>query len=197
MKKWLFILAILVANQSVMAEDAGGYDPSIEARREAAARAQMEEQLKAERKAAVSAEKKRKLAREKAESNRIIAKLEKDKATAPEYLKGINEPTLCVLYGKAVRGEMGDTDRLSFDGAADMVKNEVKRRNLNLNYELAKNASLKIGMSIADMYAAMGYPERNNRTVDAHGVHIQHVYDNWRTKGRVYTDNGIVTSWQD
>jgi hypothetical protein len=52
-----------------------------------------------------------------------------------------------------------------------------------------------IGMPIEALYVSMGKPEKENRTVNEYTVHIQHVYDD--SDLLIYSENGIVTAWQD
>lgn len=50
-----------------------------------------------------------------------------------------------------------------------------------------------IGMSKPALLAAMGLPDRSNRTVGAAGEFLQYVYG----RSYVYVTNGVITSWQD
>ena len=54
-----------------------------------------------------------------------------------------------------------------------------------------------IGMSEGALLCSLGQPYRRNRTVVATGIHIQYVFDEALGQTLVYTDNGVVTSWQD
>ena len=58
--------------------------------------------------------------------------------------------------------------------------------------ERVKSKAVQLGDSIPLMYAVMGFPEKENKTVNAYGVYIQHIYSAYY----IYTDNGVVTSWQ-
>lgn len=113
---------------------------------------------------------------------------------APEYLKQMDTDNLCVEFGKSLRKEVINTAKLKFHDASLMVIDEVTRRNLQVNNSLITNKSVKIGVLICDMYAALGHPKRQNRTVTSRGVSIQHIYGGGFY---VYTNNGFITSWQD
>jgi len=52
-----------------------------------------------------------------------------------------------------------------------------------------------IGMPVEALYVSLGKPDRENRTVLKSGVSIQHVYKDGKVL--IYSDDGIVTSWQD
>lgn len=62
-------------------------------------------------------------------------------------------------------------------------------------YDNIKSKSFAIGTSECALAAALGRPDKGNRTTNAYGYRIQWVY---RSQGLyVYTKNGKVTSWQD
>lgn len=60
-----------------------------------------------------------------------------------------------------------------------------------------KTRQIFIGMSKLAMYASWGNPSSENRTVNAYGESIQHIYGTGYKHTYVYTDNGEITSWQD
>lgn len=77
---------------------------------------------------------------------------------------------------------------------------EMQRRNLLTANELdlVKNKQIQRGMSLCAMYASWGVPYKENRSVGRWGTHIQHVYGSHHSsRAYVYTENGIVTSWQN
>jgi hypothetical protein len=61
--------------------------------------------------------------------------------------------------------------------------------------ELFLSKKLWVGMPIDALYAIKGEGEQN-KTQTSGGEHIQHVYKYETDYHYVYTDNGIVTSWQ-
>lgn len=77
-------------------------------------------------------------------------------------------------------------------------RQEIDRRRLLSEREQANTDAPKprvwIGMSQCAMYAAMGYPKRENRTATGGGIRIQHVFGD---RDYIYTSNGTVTGWQD
>jgi len=189
-------------------QGAGGYDiNAIKQREEAelakqldAEKAEQAKQLKA-KKAEQDRQKKARDERLKAEKIAYEAKKaahrEQLRKDAPAYLKTINNNSLCIEYGVAVRGESVEQSvdpNLDFKESPAMVVAEAKRRNIGFNNLMVKNKQVQIGMTICEMYASLGTPEHQNRTVNSHGVLIQHVYHD---RLYVYTDNGVVTSWQD
>jgi len=178
-------------------QNAGGYDPSIAQRREAEEKAAHDSLLKAQQATARKAEQKRRAEKDKAEAESIADAKKKLKENAPDFLKSLSNVEMCALYGSAIRNESRELNPLDFDGSFQFVLNEAARRKLTVNSDLAKNPKLKIGMSVCDLFTAYGWPEKNNRTVSASGVSIQHIYNSQRIKAYVYTDNGVVKSWQD
>lgn len=112
---------------------------------------------------------------------------------AVDRLRKLDKADVCALYGTAIRGQEFTNQWLSFDGASQLIIAEAKRRKIKLNNALVKQESIKLGNSLCQMYAAWGLPSDRNRSVGRYGEHIQHIYG----ETYVYTENGIVTSWQD
>jgi len=52
-----------------------------------------------------------------------------------------------------------------------------------------------IGMTQCAMYLVLGVPQTENKSVYSSGTHIQHIYVGYNDM-YIYTDNGIVTSYQ-
>ncbi len=126
-------------------------------------------------------------------------KANEDKALAVEMkkiaertLKSATKNEVCVYYGKALRGYLKN-QFLQFPNSESVVLAEAKRRNIKLDIASVKKGTIKIGMSECSMLAAWGEPESSNRSVGRWGVHTQHVYHSTY----IYTENGIITSWQD
>lgn len=79
---------------------------------------------------------------------------------------------------------------------------EMERRSLLSQNEkdLVAKKQIQIGMSLCALYASWGKPDHENRSVGSWGTHIQHVYNaglRYIRPTYVYTENGVVTSWQD
>ena len=62
--------------------------------------------------------------------------------------------------------------------------------------ELFLSKKLWVGMPADALYTILG-PGEQNKTQSARGEKIQHVYKNSDDYRYVYTENGIVTSWQN
>lgn len=119
---------------------------------------------------------------------------EREQIYLAQMLRGTQKNDFCDDYGKAIRGEeLGESGVLAPDVAIKLVKAEARRRKLVFNDTQIKKGLVRIGMSECQLYAAMGLPNEQNRTVGKWGVHIQHIYGGTY----VYTENGRVTSWQD
>jgi len=111
----------------------------------------------------------------------------KELADTKESAPSMSPGELCWLYGDAVRSTKNEL--------ASIVLSEIRKKKIPHRATAAKDRSIKIGDSVCSMQMALGLPDDANRTVNASGVKIQHVY---RKRGLyVYTNNGIVTSWQD
>lgn len=110
----------------------------------------------------------------------------------PEKLRSMNKNEFCEAFGEISRGTWIDDHEISKE-AIKFAKTESSRRKLKLNSILINEKSIQIGISECELYAAWGMPERQNRTVGSWGVNIQHIY----SRVYVYTQNGVVRSWQD
>jgi hypothetical protein len=110
----------------------------------------------------------------------------------PLRLKELQKYEFCDLYGKHIR--KNDLDLDNNPSVIKIIANELNRRKIKLNKEMIKKQSIKIGMSTCQLYASWGIPNQENRSVGVWGVHIQHVYG---SNQYVYTENNVVTSWQD
>jgi hypothetical protein len=83
----------------------------------------------------------------------------------------------------------------------EKIKNEiVKRKEIpDEDWEIIDRASVKIGMSELSLICSMGNPSAVNRTVGAWGVSKQYIFRPCcnREVYYVYTENGVVTGFQD
>lgn len=125
-------------------------------------------------------------------------------AVTPERISVWPNDVLCANYGAALRQQLRHSGDLA---APSSMKAELDRRGLfrpQDDLSLATRESVRVGMSECLLYASWGAPTRRNRTASMAGVRIQHVYGSYY-HGRyvssrpsyVYTENGIVTGWQD
>lgn len=101
---------------------------------------------------------------------------------------------ICGKYGYMHR-------TVAFKGVAEKYGDEIRRRGLltDTEWQAVSRTGIFIGMSTCGMYASIGRPNYENRTVTSRSERIQHVYRGiYDVHGRyVYTENGRVTSWQD
>ncbi len=102
-------------------------------------------------------------------------------------LRALSRDKFCAAFGNALRGDL--------KYAAAAAHTEANRRELSFNSHSIRSKEIRMGMSECELYASWGHPNSQNRTVGSWGVHIQHVYRDFRSY--VYTENGRVTSWQD
>lgn len=118
---------------------------------------------------------------------------EDDRRNLPSTLQTLSLPELCMQVGEVLRGRKPILAPDMGDEALPIMQAEVRRRGTSINDSLAKAESIAIGASECTLYASMGKPQRNNRTVTAKGVQQQLIYG----RQYVYTVNGTVTAWQD
>lgn len=77
---------------------------------------------------------------------------------------------------------------------------ELKRRKLvpESDWEFIENNKIGIGMTETGLYISWGYPRKVNESGGSYGTHKQLIYDRGKhSRQYVYTENGIVTSWQN
>jgi hypothetical protein len=55
-------------------------------------------------------------------------------------------------------------------------------------------STIRIGMTESELESSIGIPISKNRTMSNGMIYVQYVY---RNNVYVYTENGIVTAWQD
>lgn len=110
----------------------------------------------------------------------------------PSFLKSLNANDFCALYGDALRGQAINRFQL-VQAVPSFTSAEARRRKLRIEDRLVTDQRVRLGSSLCQLYAALGPPDRANRTVGAWGEDIQHVYK----RGYVYTRNGVVTAFQD
>lgn len=116
-------------------------------------------------------------------------------ALSPEYMTSSSDRDVCERYGVFSRNPM-------FSELTAQYKAEMDHRNLlsQSDKDLVAKKQIQRGMSLCAMYASWGAPDHENRSVGSWGTHIQHVYNSGLRYVRptyVYTENGVVTSWQD
>lgn len=114
--------------------------------------------------------------------------------STPERMASTPDLDVCMSYGIYRTGILA--------GSSGQYYEEMTRRELltGNDVSLVQNKQIQRGMSQCALYASWGKPDKENRTVFAGGIHIQHIYNTgYRNIKRsyVYTENGRVTSWQD
>jgi hypothetical protein len=103
-----------------------------------------------------------------------------------------NATDFCGALGRALRNPKAN----STEYLDAMIARAINRE--NMTHEILggiKDKRPVLGMDICAVIAALGRPERANRSVRKGMEHYQLVYSDRRLY--VYLDNGIVTSWQD
>jgi len=105
----------------------------------------------------------------------------------------IKDSRFCIEYGKAVRAKTRKSEPDFLPAMVERAIADFSAKDAFVQDIAARRVAL--GMNWCEVYAAFGLPNVVNRSVGLYGEHIQFVY---RDSGRyVYTENGIVTSWQD
>lgn len=166
-----FAVAMLIFSNVCLSEESetgGGYDyKAVE---------------KAEKQAKDAAAKKARIQSEK------IKLVKEKKESTSEYFKSLEDDKLCVKIGTLYRKNTNQE-------AIKNAEKEVVSRGFSIigNYDSIKKRNVNLGMNECELLASWGRPERRNRSVNAYRTSIQYVYG----KTYVYTDNGVVTSWQD
>jgi hypothetical protein len=61
--------------------------------------------------------------------------------------------------------------------------------------EMINERKIFIGMSQCGLYASWGKPTKENKSVNRWSIRIQHIYG--YNRNYVYTENGLITSWQN
>ncbi len=112
-----------------------------------------------------------------------------------QSLAALDLPALCVAYGRALRDEEWFEVAPAMKGEVlPFAKADIQRRGFLANPTRAARGIVKIGDDVCHLYAAVGEPLYENRTVTKHGAHVQHVYG---SSSYFYSDNGRITAWQD
>lgn len=116
-------------------------------------------------------------------------------AISPQQMSSKSDTDICQSYGVFRSG-------IGWGAMAQSYKEEILRRKLLSDEDMAlvEQKKLRLGMSKCAMYASWGRPDRENRTVHANGVHIQHIFNagyKYIRPTYVYTDGDTVTAWQD
>lgn len=116
-------------------------------------------------------------------------------ATTPDQLASKSDLDVCKTYGVFANGIVwGETAR--------QYKTELERRNIlsASEWQTVNSKQIQRGMSLCALYASWGRPSRENNSTGSWGTHTQHVYNAGLRHVRptyVYTQNGVVKSWQN
>ena len=124
----------------------------------------------------------------------IQGKIAARRTNASSYLRTFSKDDLCEAIGTAIRDSTVDTIG-NYPELSRLVQAEARRRGYSFSVELVKSQKVRIGMTECELYASLGFPDKQNRTVSQSGEHIQHVYSSM--EAYFYTRNGRLTSWQD
>lgn len=175
MPKTLFIVCALLSPYTYADTEPGGwvepggYDAAAEERIQ---KAKADREAQALKKIQIEANKKTANKRKAAEAI----------ALRPENIFKVDDQDACVKAGKEIRS-----------GKQENWQNEIKRRSLSLSRDNVKARSFNIGSTLCEVYASLGKPSKINRTVRKNYVRKQVVYSGVY----IYTENDVVTSWQD
>lgn len=133
---------------------------------------------------------------EQIKQNEEQVKIDKERLlrNAPAKFQEMRKEEFCDAFGKAIRGVWIDNIGASKEVIV-MARTEATRRKLSFNQNLVRAEKVRIGITECELYASWGLPERQSRSVGSWGVHIQHIFG--LSGPYVYTQNGIVRSWQD
>lgn len=177
------LLALILLPNLLFADDEpggwvepGGYDPVAEAAKQKAIEAKQKEaeqqKLKAE-----------KIAKDKARKRALEKKLAAEKeALLPENMARVSNDDACINAGKELRARKGEA-----------WANELAKRGLKFEANNAFRETINIGSTECTVYAALGNPQKIHRSVGKNYIKKQFVYPS----AYIYTENGIVSSWQD
>lgn len=117
--------------------------------------------------------------------------LHPDVVKAREAVDKLNDDLFCRTLGKALRSAKNS----NIDYQAAMIRRAENREGVTHEMLAGIRGRMPvIGMNACAVIAALGQPERSNRSVRSGGEHYQLVYPN---RTYIYLDNGVVTSWQD
>lgn len=185
LKKILIVCALLSPYAFADTEpggwvEPGGYDPIAEERQK---NARLEKESEERKKAFNESQKKAELKR-KSDAAMLAKKqknYEKD-MLKPENMAKVDDQDACIKAGKEIRS-----------GKPDNWQNEIRRRSLSLSRDNVRARSFNIGSTVCEVYASLGMPSKVNRTVRKNYVRKQIVYSGVY----IYTENDVVTSWQD
>jgi hypothetical protein len=165
---YLFILATLTANAEDY-ETGGGYDyKAVEAEAQA-------------KNLAIQKQKAKSIQVRKAKQQALAKKKIADEIL-PENIVKFKDHEICTKAGTTV----GKPNYQAWI-------NELKRRNIRFDATSIQNQEIQINGFECDVFAVFGPPKRYNRSVNAQGTRVQFVYN----RTYIYTNNGVITSWQD
>jgi|GEM_PF-2347243 hypothetical protein len=146
------------------------------------------------------AERIRTIQEEQEENSRAQQKvLEEERArmathNAPTLAANLGRLDFCVKYGEVLRGN-SPVDFGKAQGLPSFFDKEARKRKIRLNRKLVESEKIRIGMTECELYAAWGSPLKINRTIGNWGTHVQYIYG--RNGPYVYTENGVVSAFQD
>ncbi len=116
-----------------------------------------------------------------------------ERAGMPSRLRQMRTSDLCLFVGQRYRDhevEGGPVDQ----SVLPAIWNELKARSISIDFVRSIRREIVIGDGVCQLLASKGLPVDINRTVNKSGTRAQYVYP-----GRlyVYTENGVVTAYQD
>jgi len=98
----------------------------------------------------------------------------------------------CSKLGSAVRA----SGKARFEGVIETRVYLSNKHQVNgIDWGTIEQRGLRVGLDECSVSAAPGEPDTMNRTNSAYGRSVQWVYR--AKRAYVYTDNGIVRTWQE
>lgn len=105
----------------------------------------------------------------------------------------MSDRELCIAMHPFVKDPSSST--------AQAIRTEIDNRKLVRpgHWGTITQGKIGVGMSTCALYAVMGRPSRENRSVFGGTVRVQHVYSGYYAyiASYFYTENDVVTGWQD
>jgi len=113
-------------------------------------------------------------------------------AMTPEKWAAVPDDRICVGVSYARAGYKPQADGINELRRRDMVRNQYM--------ETIQAKKIALGMNTCELVASWGPPTDTNRSVHQWGTDTQWVYGTFTRSGGpkyVYTENQVVTSWQE
>jgi hypothetical protein len=128
-------------------------------------------------------------------SSEAIIKADREKAVTKAKYAKMNGTNFCKEVGKTLRTPLAKRNKQKSVPLLEIASEKYDV--VAADYSPIESRSPRIGMRWCSLIAAIGEPERINRTMYSSGEHQQWVYGNIGSHVYVYFENGLITAWQD